>query len=227
MKEIEFLKEQIDSQKKLYVILMIALIAGIMGSFVQIVHSFGKGDMTVVSAYAKALFVVLVEYVLVRTLINKKISKFGAAFIWGGLLLATTISVSANIRYELTAIISQKILAANGIKAGIVAYVPTVQFGSSSIAEHVDFVNWMEVILFSGSIPVLVLGIAVASKVVAQNVADITAEYGSKFEEYKKERRKQLKVGAAQKGLTLEDYVTYLQNKKQKQQAQLDLAAIV
>jgi hypothetical protein len=137
--------------------LHVIVFAGLAASYLQLVHTFGKGDWYVLSAWLKAGFIEGVIGLLTRYVARANSIRMNAGWIWFGLIIATIISILANVRYELSE--SLMVRASEMYKQGVID-VPVLPMTWENISRYVDVVNWIEAISFSGIIPVFVLVMA-------------------------------------------------------------------
>lgn len=130
---------------------------GLAASYLQLVHTFGKGDWFVLSAWLKASFIEGIICLLTRYVARANAIKMSAGWIWFGLIIATIISVLANVRYELSETLTVR--ATELYKQGALE-VPVLSMTWQNISQYVDVVNWIEAISFSGIVPLFVLVMA-------------------------------------------------------------------
>jgi len=130
---------------------------GLAASYLQLVHTFGKGDWFVLSAWLKASFIEGIICLLTRYVARANAIKMSASWIWFGLIIATTISVLANVRYELSETLTVR--ATELYRQGVID-VPVLSMTWQNISQYVDLVNWIEAISFSGIVPLFVLVMA-------------------------------------------------------------------
>lgn len=130
---------------------------GLAASYLQLVHTFGKGDWYVLSAWLKATFIEGIICLLTRYVARANAVKMKAGVIWVGLIIATIISVLANIRYEIAETLAVR--ASELYKQGLIN-TEVMPMTWANIVKYVDVVNWIEAVAFSGIVPFFVLVMA-------------------------------------------------------------------
>lgn len=131
--------------------------AGLAASFLQLVHTFGKGEWFVLSAWLKACFIEGIICLLTRYVARANAIKMSAGVVWSGLIVATVISVLANVRYEIAETLAVKAAELHKLHQ---LEIPLLSMTWKNISAHVDVVNWIEAIAFSGIVPIFVLVMA-------------------------------------------------------------------
>ncbi|HNG12939.1 MAG TPA: hypothetical protein PL173_07640 [Saprospiraceae bacterium] len=177
--------------------LHIVVFTGLAASYLQLVHTFGKGDWYVLSAWLKAAFIEGIIGLLTRYVARANAIRMSAGWIWFGLIIATIISVLANVRYELSETLMVR--ASELYKQGVID-VAVIPMTWENIARYVDVVNWIEAISFSGIVPVFVLVMAfvilVAEK--TQTAMAKEEEKRTKLNEYQRNYYASKKSAAAE-----------------------------
>jgi hypothetical protein len=137
--------------------LHIVVFAGLAASYLQLVHTFGKGDWYVLSAWVKAGFIEGIIGLLTRYVARAHAIRMNAGWIWFGLMIATVISTLANVRYELSEALMVR--ASELYKQGVISS-EVIPMTWQNVTKYVDAINWIEAIAFSGIIPIFVLVMA-------------------------------------------------------------------
>ena len=177
--------------------LHVVVFTGLAASYLQLVHTFGKGDWYVLSAWLKAGFIEGIIGLLTRYVARANAIRMNAGWIWFGLIIATIISVLANVRYELSETLMVR--ASELHKQGVID-VAVIPMTWENIARYVDVVNWIEAIAFSGIVPVFVLVMAfvilVAEK--TQTAMAKEEEKRTKLNAYQREYYAKNKAGSTE-----------------------------
>lgn len=177
--------------------LHVVVFTGLAASYLQLVHTFGKGDWYVLSAWLKAAFIEGIIGLLTRYVARANAIRMSAGWIWFGLIIATIISVLANVRYELSETLMVR--ASELHKQGVID-VAVIPMTWENISRYVDVVNWIEAISFSGIVPVFVLVMAfvilVAEK--TQTAMAKEEEKRTKLNEYQRNYYASKKSAAAE-----------------------------
>lgn len=181
--------------------LHVVVFTGLAASYLQLVHTFGKGDWYVLSAWLKAAFIEGIIGLLTRYVARANAIRMSAGWIWFGLIIATIISVLANVRYELSETLMVR--ASELHKQGVID-VAVIPMTWENIARYVDVVNWIEAISFSGIVPVFVLVMAfvilVAEK--TQTAMAKEEEKRTKLNAYQREYYAKNKAGGTESEVT-------------------------